>query len=215
MSTTETHSPGNLIPERKGFTERALNFIERNGNRLPTPAMLFLYGLALTLVLSCLFSFISFEMIDPRSGQAIEVKNLLRGDYLAGFFASMVTTFTSFPPLGVVLVAIMGVGVAEDSGFINTTLKKLLVMTPTRFITPMVVFIGAVSSIASDAGYVLVIPMGGIFFTPLAVIHWPVWLQLLPACPAASPPVCCPGRPTHWCRASPRLPHRLWIQPTW
>ena len=80
MSTTETHSPGNLLPERKGFAERALNFIERNGNRLPTPAMLFLYGLALTLVLSCLFSFISFDMIDPRSGQAIEVKNLLRGD---------------------------------------------------------------------------------------------------------------------------------------
>ena len=164
MSTTETHSPGDLMPEKKRFTERALNFIERNGNRLPTPAMLFLYGLALTIVLSCLFSFISFDMIDPRSGQAIEVKNLLRGDYLAGFFASMVTTFTSFPPLGVVLVAIMGVGVAEDSGFINTTLKKLLVMTPTRFITPMVVFIGAVSSIASDAGYVLVIPMGGIIF---------------------------------------------------
>ena len=164
MTTIQTHPPGHLLPEKKTLVERALNFVERNGNRLPTPAMLFVYCLAITLVLSGLFSMVSFDMIDPRSGQAIEIKNLLNGNYLAGFFASMVTTFTSFPPLGVVLVAIMGVGVAEDSGFIGTTLKKLLVMTPVRLITPMVVFIGAVSSIASDAGYVLVIPMGGIIF---------------------------------------------------
>ncbi len=164
MSTTQAHSPGQLPVERKSLAERILNFIERNGNRLPTPAMLFLYCLGITLVLSLVFSMVSFDMIDPRSGQAIEVKNLLNGDYLARFVASMVVTFTSFPPLGVVLVAIMGVGVAEHSGFIGTTLKKLLNMTPTRFITPMVVLIGAISSIASDAGYVLVIPMGGIIF---------------------------------------------------
>lgn len=151
-------------PPKRKLSDRALNFIERNGNRLPSPAMLFLYCLAITLVASFLFSLMTFEMIDPRSGAAIEITNLVTPTYLANFVASMVTTFTSFPPLGVVLVAIMGVGVAEHSGFIGLTLKKLLRMTPTRFITPMVVLIGAISSIASDAGYVLVIPMGGIIF---------------------------------------------------
>ncbi len=153
-----------LPQESRSFSDRILGFIERNGNKLPSPAMLFLYALIATFAASLLFSMISFDMIDPRSGEAIVVNNLVDSHYLANFIASMVQTFTAFPPLGVVLVAIMGVGVAEHSGFIGTTLKKLLNLTPTRFITPMVVLIGAISSIASDAGYVLVIPMGGIIF---------------------------------------------------
>ncbi len=165
MSSVHADTSGQLPQEsRHSIADRVLNFIERNGNRLPSPAMLFLYCLAITLGLSLVFSMMTFDMIDPRSGSAITINNLLTGDYLAQFLASSVTTFTSFPPLGVVLVAIMGVGVAESSGFISTTLKKLLKMTPARLITPMVVMIGAISSIASDAGYVLVIPMGGIIF---------------------------------------------------
>ena len=165
MSSAHAGASGKVPPQpRQSVADRVLNFIERNGNRLPSPAMLFLYCLLLTIVLSLVFSMMTFDMVDPRSGQAITINNLLNGDYLAQFMASSVKTFTSFPPLGVVLVAIMGVGVAESSGFISTTLKKLLRATPTRFITPMVVLIGAISSIASDAGYVLVIPMGGIIF---------------------------------------------------
>ena len=164
MSSAQTQAVGHASGERKSISERFLNFIERNGNRLPSPAMLFVYCLILTMGLSLIFSMVSFDMIDPRSGEAIVVNNLITGTYLANFVASMVVTFTSFPPLGVVLVAIMGVGVAEHSGFIGTTLKKLLNLTPARFVTPMVVLIGAISSIASDAGYVLVIPLGGIIF---------------------------------------------------
>lgn len=161
---TPESSPESQRKTSKNISERILNFIERNGNKLPSPAMIFLYGLMITFVASLVFSLVSFDMIDPRSGLSIVVNNLITPTYIANFIASMVTTFTSFPPLGVVLVAIMGVGVAEHSGFIGLTLKKLLHMTPTRFITPMVVLIGAISSIASDAGYVLVIPMGGIIF---------------------------------------------------
>ncbi|CAM3759035.1 AbgT family transporter [Parendozoicomonas haliclonae] len=163
MSRANAHSSGDM-PNKSSFTERALNFIERNGNRLPTPAMLFLYCLAITFVVSWVLSMMTFDMINPRTGEAIVISNLLSGSYLAGFLASLVKTFISFPPLGVVLIAILGVGVAEESGYINTALKKMLNLTPAKFITPVVVLIGAISSIASDAGYVLVIPMGGIIF---------------------------------------------------
>ena len=76
----------------------------------------------------------------------------------------MVTTFTSFAPLGVVLVAMLGVGVAEHSGYINSGLKLLLSVTPKSLLTPMVIFVGILSHSAVDAGYVLVIPLGGIIF---------------------------------------------------
>jgi len=76
----------------------------------------------------------------------------------------MVNTFVNFVPLGVVLVAMLGVGVSEHSGYINTGLKLLLSFTPKSLLTPMVIFVGIISHSAVDAGYVLVIPLGGIIF---------------------------------------------------
>jgi aminobenzoyl-glutamate transport protein len=76
----------------------------------------------------------------------------------------MVTTFTSFHPLGVVLVALLGVGVAEHTGFINAALKGLLSFTSPMMLTPMVIFVAIISHTAADAGYVLVIPLGGVIF---------------------------------------------------
>ena len=115
---------GTMPSEKRSVADRFLSFIERAGNKLPSPAMLFIYCLFIALGLSFVFSLMSFDMVDPRSGEAIQVNNLLTGTYLANFLASSVTTFTSFAPLGVVLVAIMGVGVAETSGFINTHPEK-------------------------------------------------------------------------------------------
>ncbi|MGB0514502.1 MAG: AbgT family transporter, partial [Wenzhouxiangellaceae bacterium] len=80
------------------------------------------------------------------------------------FLTTMVNTFTSFAPLGVVLVAMLGVGVAEQSGYINALLKKLLAFTPKLLLTPMLILIAIVSHTAVDAGYVVVIPLGGIIF---------------------------------------------------
>jgi aminobenzoyl-glutamate transport protein len=76
----------------------------------------------------------------------------------------MVGTFTSFPPLGVVLVALLGVGVAEHTGFINAGLKAILDVTPARLLTPMLILVGILSHTATDAGYVLVIPLGAVIF---------------------------------------------------
>ena len=144
--------------------DKFLNTIERVGNKLPDPAVLFLISMIIIWVLSWMLAPVVFTEIDPRSGEPISVNNLLTGTALASFLSNMVTTFTSFAPLGVVLVAMLGVGVAEHSGYINSGLKLLLTVTPKSMLTPMIIFVGILSHSAVDAGYVLVIPLGGIIF---------------------------------------------------
>lgn len=141
-----------------------LNTIERAGNRLPEPALIFFYFLLLVMGLSAVLSLVEFDIVNPVNQQAVQVNNLLSGEALTNTLATMVTTFTSFAPLGIVLVAMLGVGVAESSGFINVALKKMLRVTPKRLLTPMVIFVAMFSHVAADAGYVLVIPLGAIIF---------------------------------------------------
>ena len=147
-----------------GFVNRLLGGIERVGNKLPDPAMLFLVSLFVVWVLSALLAPVDFADLDPRTGEPIRVINLLTGTALATFLSNMVTIFTSFAPLGVVLVAMLGVGVADEAGYFNTSIKLLLGKTSTALLTPVVVFVGLISHSAVDAGYVLVIPLGGIIF---------------------------------------------------
>ncbi|MDQ3673544.1 MAG: AbgT family transporter [Gemmatimonadota bacterium] len=146
------------------WIDRALGAIERAGNALPDPAVLFLILLIAVWVLSAILSPVQFSDIDPRSGKPLTIVNQLTGASLAAFLANMVTTFTSFHPLGVVLVALLGVGVAEHTGFINAALKGLLGFTSPRLLTPMLILVAILSHTAADAGYVLVIPLGGVIF---------------------------------------------------
>jgi aminobenzoyl-glutamate transport protein len=146
------------------FVDRALNAIERIGNKLPDPAALFLIMLILVWVVSALLAPIQFREIDPRSGNPISIQNQLTGPAIATFLSNMVTTFTGFHPLGVVLVALLGVGVAEHTGLVNAGLKWLLSFTAATLITPMLILVGILSHTAADAGYVLVIPLGAVIF---------------------------------------------------
>lgn len=143
---------------------RLLNSIEKAGNKLPDPAILFFYLMVIVWILSAILAPIDFGEVHPRTGDPLNVNNLLTGAALANFLATMVGTFTGFAPLGIVLVAMLGVGVAENSGWIDAGLKKLLNSTPKMLITPMLILIGIVSHTAADAGYVLVIPLGGVIF---------------------------------------------------
>ncbi|MEX0944466.1 MAG: AbgT family transporter, partial [Balneolaceae bacterium] len=141
-----------------------LNFIETVGNKLPDPAMLFFLLLVIVWVFSAILSPFDFGAVHPLTGDELRVQNQLTGDNLAGFLASMINTFVLFAPLGIVLVAMLGVGVAEHSGWIDAGLKKLLGFTPAALLTPMLILIAIVSHTAADAGYVLVIPLGGVIF---------------------------------------------------
>ncbi|MEZ5443699.1 MAG: AbgT family transporter [Lysobacterales bacterium] len=147
-----------------GWVSRALNWIERIGNRLPDPAVLFLLLMVLVWLLSWLLSGIEFAELDPRSGEPLRITNLLSGTALTAFAASMVNTFVTFPPLGVVLVAMLGLGVAEHTGFINAALRAILAITPKMLLTPALIAVGILSHVAVDAGYVLVIPLGAVIF---------------------------------------------------
>jgi len=151
---------GNQSAAPGGF----LGTVERVGNKLPDPAVLFIALLFIVWVLSWLLSYVTFELVDPRSGEALVIKNLLSGSALTEFMSVMVTNFSHFHPVGVVLVAMLGIGVAEATGFINTGLRALLNVTSDRFLTPMVIMVGIASHTAADAGYVLVIPLGGVIF---------------------------------------------------
>jgi aminobenzoyl-glutamate transport protein len=146
------------------WATRALDKVEVVGNKLPDPAIIFFFCLVVVWVLSALMSQFSWDALDPRTGQAVVINNLLTGESLADFLSRMVTIFTGFAPLGVVLVAMLGVGVAEHSGFISAGLKRMLDSTPRTFLTPMVVLVAIVSHTATDAGYVLVIPLAGVIF---------------------------------------------------
>ena len=150
--------------QKPGFINRVLGSIETIGNKLPDPSMLFLISMVIVWILSVLLAGVEFVDIDPRSGEPIRVNNMLEGTALATFLSQMVTIFTSFAPLGVVLVAMLGVGVADEAGFFTTSIKLMLGRTATFLLTPMVVLVGLLSHSAIDAGYVLVIPLGGIIF---------------------------------------------------
>lgn len=149
---------------RRGPVLLFLDTIEWVGNRLPDPAVLFLGGIALIWCISAFLSGWQFTETVPGQKDPIKIVNLLAPESLASFLAGMTKTFLDFPPLGVVIVAMLGVGVAEHSGFINTLLKTLLKVTPKQLLTPMVIFVATLSHTAVDAGYVLVIPLAGIIF---------------------------------------------------
>lgn len=149
---------------------RWLNGIEAVGNKLPHPVALFA-GLALIIVvLSAILSATGLsatgELISggELKEQTVTVVSLLTKDGLAYMLTNCVSNFTTYAPLGMVLVAMLGVGVAEQSGLINTLLKRAVTVTPAKLISPAVVFLGVMSNIASDAGYVILIPLGAMIF---------------------------------------------------
>jgi p-aminobenzoyl-glutamate transporter AbgT len=159
---TPTTKPNALI--------RFLNLVEWIGNKLPDPAVLFVIFIAIVGIVSWQLSQVAFAEKDPRvpgpveKAPAIEVVNILKPSEIATTMTTMVTTFVTFAPLGVVLVAMLGVGVAERAGFINAVLKAMLDRSPKFLLTPMVILVAIVSHTAVDAGYVLVIPLAGVVF---------------------------------------------------
>ena len=148
----------------EGRVGRMLAAVERIGNKLPDPAVLFIALLFIVWALSWLLSGVSFDVVDPRTGEPLQVANQLSGAALTTFFSAMVTNFSHFHPVGVVLVAMLGIGVAEHTGFINAALRAMMAVTARWLLTPMLILVGIISHSAVDAGYVLVIPLGGVIF---------------------------------------------------
>lgn len=141
-----------------------LGWIERMGNRIPDITMLFICAFVITCILSAILSQMHFDYIHPSTHEPIAVNNMLDPAALVTLLTKMVTNYTGFPPLGMVIVATLGIGIADGSGYINTGLKKILAVTPKRLITPIVILVGMASHLAPDSGYMIIIPIAAYMF---------------------------------------------------
>lgn len=162
MSQTETR-------KKEGVFKKILDKIEVVGNKLPHPVTLFAMLMGVVLLLSWIFGGVS--VLKPGTGgtsgiaeEFIVVQNLLTKEGIQRIFTSMVHVFATFPPLGLVLVVMLGIGVAEHTGMIAVALRMFVSKVPKSLITFSIVTAGMISSVAADAGYVVLIPMGAVLF---------------------------------------------------
>jgi len=144
--------------------DRFLTTIERVGNALPHPGTLFAALAGMIIVLSWLLSKLGLSAISPQDGSVIEPINLISRGGLHWILENTIRNYTGFAPLGTVLVAMLGIGVAEKSGLIGVGLKMLVHAAPRRLLTFVIVLAGVMSNMASDVGYVLLVPLGAIIF---------------------------------------------------
>jgi aminobenzoyl-glutamate transport protein len=158
--------------ESRFSLDRVLDFIERVGNFLPHPVTLFAGFALLTIIVSGIVSIFDLSVIHPGTGETVRPVNLLSGDGLRYVMTSLVQNFTSFAPLGTVLVALLGIGIAEGTGLLASALRLLVLSAPPRLLTLVIVFAGILSNAASEIGYVLLVPLAGIIF--LAVGRHPL-----------------------------------------
>ncbi len=154
--------------QKVGFFQKFLNFVESTGNRLPHPVTLFA-GLAfLVIIVSAIVSYFGVSAEHPgKAGEIIEVKNLMSAEGIKYIFTEMTNNFVGFAPLGVVLVTMLGIGLAEGTGLISALLRGFVLSVPKRLITLGLVFAGVMSSVASDAGYVVLPPLGAVIFAAI------------------------------------------------
>jgi len=157
----------NTTDEKRSFLLRMLDYVEVIGNRLPHPATLFA-GLAfLVVILSWLAHLAGTSAAHPVDGYIIQSKNLLSGEGIRWIYENILQNFLRFPPLGYVLVVMIGIGVAEGSGLFATMIRALVLGAPKRLITGAIVLAGIISHLAAEAGYVILIPLGAMIFHAL------------------------------------------------
>lgn len=144
--------------------DRFLSLIEKIGNALPHPATLFAGFAAFVVLLSWVVAQFDLSVIHPGTGEIVKPVNLVSAHGLHLILEKMVVNFTSFAPLGTVLVALLGIGIAEGSGLIGTVLRKIVLASPKRLLTFVIVFAGVISNTASEVGYVLLVPLAAVIF---------------------------------------------------
>ncbi len=159
---TETSRPEKS--NKLDIVNRGLIFIEKVGNKLPDPITLFFYLCVAVIIISAIASLTNLSVVHPATKETIKAVSLLTPDGIRKIVTETVSNFVNFPPLGTVLVAMLGVGVAESTGLISALLRQVVLLAPARFITPVIIFSGVISNIASDAGYVVLTPLAALIF---------------------------------------------------
>ncbi|WP_105214158.1 AbgT family transporter [Pseudoalteromonas sp. T1lg22] len=174
-----TKAVSSAVPEQqeqqKGWFNRFLATVEFLGNLLPHPITLFALFCVAIVVISGIADWAGLSAIDPRPEGAkgrdpdgvIEVVSLMSAEGLRRIFEGLVTNFTGFAPLGTVLVALLGVSVAEHSGMLSAAMRGMVMGASKRLVTFMVVFAAILSNTASELGYVVLIPLAAMIFHSL------------------------------------------------
>jgi aminobenzoyl-glutamate transport protein len=186
--TSQSEAPKNAM-------QKFLDVVEKVGNKVPHPAIIFLILIALVIVLSHVLHLtgakITLETIVPKTQKAdapnaiyydtgtavsyatitepkyaiekrqVEAKSLLTGEGIRFIYSSLIPSFMGFTAVGLMIVALVGAGVAEESGLVNALIRKLVLVSPGWALTYILAFVGILSSIAADAGYLVLIPLAG------------------------------------------------------
>ncbi|WP_047449099.1 AbgT family transporter [Alistipes sp. ZOR0009] len=157
----------NTTTKKRSFFDRFLDGVEVVGNKLPHPATLFALMAVLVVILSALASTLGLSATHPITGESVTVNNLLTADGIRWMWTNVEKNFVDFPPLGLVLVVMVGIGVAEGSGLFTVLVRQLVLGAPRSMITAAIIIAGIFSHLASEAGYVILIPLGAMIFHAL------------------------------------------------
>lgn len=156
----------------KTTMQRFLDGVEKVGNMVPHPVVIFLILIGIVIVLSAVLSLfgasVTYERINPDT-HAIEtattsIRSLVSVEGIRFIYTSLIPNFMSFTAVGLMIVAMIGAGVAEESGLVTALIRKLVIVSPAWALTYILSFVGIIASIAADAGYLVLIPLAGIAY---------------------------------------------------
>src|SRR5699024_1845582 len=152
------------MEKKGGFFQRFLDTVERVGNRLPDPFILFVILAVLMIIISWVFSLFNASVVHPGTGEELPIQSLVSADGLQFILTTMLENFTGFAPLGLVLAMMLGIGLAEKVGLLDYAVRKTILKSPPALITYTVVFVGILGNLASDAAVVLIPPLAAFVF---------------------------------------------------
>lgn len=164
MTTIEDDRDGLTLAEAPGITGRILRGIERVGNRLPHPFFIFLILAGLVAVASAIASATGATTLDPKTEEVVAVRSILSGDGLVYALTSAIENFVTFPPLGLIITVMMGIGVAERLGLLSAFMRGAVLAAPKSLITLIVVVVSLMGNIASDSAVVIIPPLAAVTF---------------------------------------------------
>ncbi|MDO9335536.1 MAG: AbgT family transporter [Caulobacter sp.] len=143
---------------------RFLDGVERLGDRLPDPVFIFVWLIGALVVASIVCAQLGLAVVNPATGETMAAESLLSAENLRQLIVDMPKTLTSFPPLGMVLLVMLGAGVAERVGLLSAAIRGLVRHTPKRLLAPVIILLGLLSNQAADSGFVVLIPLAGVAF---------------------------------------------------
>lgn len=153
--------------KKKSFFDRFLDLVEKSGNKLPDPVMIFISLCAIILTISCILGNLGVSAKNPANGKTVEIVNLLNAEGIAKIISKAVENFATFPPLGLVLAVMLGVGVAERTGYFETLMKYTVEKAPKKLIIPVIILVGILGNAAGDAAPIVLPPIAAMVFIKL------------------------------------------------